>query len=96
MIEVFKTNVKDREEAQMLLEQIHDRFIHYKANFDLDDCDRILRVASSNGHIQIDHLIDLVKGSGFHAEVLSDEPPGFKNLFQSIAQSKGRKEENKM
>ena len=32
--------------AHLLLDQIHKSFRHYQANFDLEDCDRILRVES--------------------------------------------------
>lgn len=44
MIEVFKTNVQDKHQAEMLLEKIHATFYPCSANFDLEDCDNILRV----------------------------------------------------
>ena len=74
MIEVFKTNVKDRDQAGIVIDQIHKTFVHYKANFDLEDCDKILRVKSSTGLIQSSLLIDLLKDFGFDAEVLPDDP----------------------
>jgi len=40
-------------------------------NFDLDDCDRILRVVFE-GKIQSDLLIELLKDVGCIAEVLPD------------------------
>jgi hypothetical protein len=73
MIEVFKTNVTDQEHATMLVDRIHKTFTGYKANFDLDDCDNILRVKCSTGYIQSSHLIDLLRNFGFSAEVLPDE-----------------------
>jgi hypothetical protein len=73
MVEVFKTNVKDHEHAIMLVDRIHETFQGYKANFDLDDCDHILRVKSTTGCVQPSDLIDLLKDFGFNAEVLSDE-----------------------
>ena len=72
-VEVFKTNVKDPCDARMLVDQIHAVFVGYTANLDLDDCDKILRVVSSDGFIQIRNLMDLITKNGFHAEVLSDE-----------------------
>ncbi|HTE32037.1 MAG TPA: hypothetical protein VK666_16765 [Chryseolinea sp.] len=72
MVEVFKTNVTNRDHANRLIDQIHHAFREYKANFDLDDCDRILRVKSVTGRIQASHLIDLLSNSGFRAEVLPD------------------------
>ena len=82
MIEVFKTNVKDHDLANILLDQIHKTFVDYKANFDLQDCDNILRVKSATVSIQSDCLINLLKDFGFHAEVLPDKcDPGPQILF---------------
>jgi len=75
MVEVFKTNVNERDHANMLFGQINKTFIDYKANFDLDDCDKILRVECRTELIQPDFLIDLLKGFGFHAEVLPGDDP---------------------
>jgi hypothetical protein len=61
MIEVFKTDVPDREKAKRLIEEIHKTFAGYKANFDLDDCDKVLRVVSSAGDIEQDCFINWLK-----------------------------------
>jgi hypothetical protein len=73
MVEVFKTNVEDSGQAIMLIDQIHKSFRHYKANFDLEDCDKILRVKSLSGYIQPSSLINLLRGFGFEAEVLPED-----------------------
>ena len=73
MVEVFRTNVKDRSQANMLVNQIHKSFVGYKANFDLEDCDSILRVACTTELIQVSYLILLLKDFGYMAEVLPDE-----------------------
>jgi hypothetical protein len=73
MVEVFRTNVTDQDHARRLIEQIHHAYRDYAANFDLEDCDRILRVKCMTGSIQPSHLIGLLKDSGFRAEVLPDE-----------------------
>lgn len=70
-VEVFKTNVADPERAKWIVDQIERNFTNCKVNFDLDDCDRILRVAFE-GKIQSDQLIDLLKTVGCTAEVLPD------------------------
>ncbi len=75
MIEVFKTNVCNQYDAHMLIEQIERSFFNYQANFDLQDCDCILRVKSASGIIQAALIIDLLKGAGFDAEVLPDHIP---------------------
>jgi hypothetical protein len=73
MVEVFKTNVKDPGHAKRLIEQIHQNFSDYKANFDLEDCDNILRVQSTTGFVQSSFLIALLEEFGYTAEVLPDD-----------------------
>lgn len=75
MVEVFKTNVEHRDHAEMLVDQIHQVFAEYKANFDLQDCDRILRVKNHNGLVHSSPVIELLKYYGFDAEVLPDDVP---------------------
>ncbi len=70
-VEVFKTNVADPERAKWLVDKIERNFANCKVNFDLDDCDRILRVVFE-GKMQSDLLIDLLQDAGCIAEVLPD------------------------
>ena len=70
MIEVFKTNINCPDKALQLVEQIHNNFTGYKANFDLEDCDRILRIVSNNGSIIAKCFIDWLKDYGCNAEIL--------------------------
>ncbi|TGD78612.1 hypothetical protein EU557_20525 [Hymenobacter wooponensis] len=72
MVEVFRTNVKARRHARLLLARIHENFRNYRANFDLEDCDQILRVESQCEHIHPNGLIQLLQEAGFQAEVLPD------------------------
>jgi hypothetical protein len=83
MVEVFKTDIRDGGHAVMLLDQIHKNFQGYKANFDLEDCDKILRVTCTTGTIQPYRIISLLKDFGCHAEVLpdDDEPSDAKRLI---------------
>ncbi len=48
MIEVFKTNVQEDEQAERLIKALSDYFPNSRITFDLEDCDRILRVAGDN------------------------------------------------
>jgi hypothetical protein len=84
MVEVFKTNVKDRNQAKMLIDQIQNNFADCLANFDLEDCDKILRVKSSNGFIQASLLVGLLKNFGFDAEVLPDDQPANDVTWEEI------------
>lgn len=74
MVEVFKTNVKTREQAEMVLACIHARF-SCRANFDLQDCDNILRVECREELCITDTLISMLRDLGFYAEVLPDHQP---------------------
>lgn len=83
MIEVFKTNVYERGHANMLIDHIHKTFTDYKANFDLWDCDKILRIECRTGLIIPNPIIDLVKKFGFHAEVLPGDGETFNQTVMS-------------
>lgn len=72
MVEVFKTNVVDRKHAALLINEIASAFADYVANFDLEDCDNILRVECATGIVQSCLLINLLAELGYAAEILSD------------------------
>ena len=44
MVEVFKTNVYEPCQSIMLVRILYNYFPDHRINFDLEDCDRILRV----------------------------------------------------
>lgn len=75
MVEVFKTNVNDPVVAGRLVKKIHRAFSGYQANFDLEDCDRILRIKCTTSTIRPDFLIDFLQESGIKAEILGDNCP---------------------
>jgi hypothetical protein len=74
MVEVFKTNVTDRSKAIRLVAEIQKKFRRYRATFDLDDCDHILRIQSSGKNIEPAPLLALLKKMKVEAEVLPDSP----------------------
>jgi hypothetical protein len=73
MIEVFKTNVIDFREAAEIMSQIHRSLSHCVANFDLDDCDHILRVQGIRGEADIFIITGLMRRCGYEATVLPDD-----------------------
>ncbi|HEY5406072.1 MAG TPA: hypothetical protein VIJ92_03255 [Ginsengibacter sp.] len=73
MVEVFKTNVEDSSHADVLIEQIYKMYVHYKANFDLEDCDKILRVECKTFMIEPSSVINLLNEFGYDVEILHDE-----------------------
>ncbi|MEX0968749.1 MAG: hypothetical protein WD077_16065 [Bacteroidia bacterium] len=72
MVEVFRTNVIFQHQAKFLEDQIRQQFADYSSNFDLEDCDKILRVECKTGTIAPEPIQRLFKDSGFYAEVLPD------------------------
>ena len=44
MVEIFKTNVRKKADAIYIINFLKNLFPDYKINFDLEDCDKILRV----------------------------------------------------
>lgn len=76
MVEVFRTNVTDQENAQRLLAYVHATFPGCTASFDLDDCDHVLRVESGTEPVPPDFLIQMFNEQGYAVEILSDETCG--------------------
>jgi len=68
MVEVFKTNVELTEQSHWLINQIISHIPNGIVNFDLEDCDKILRIEAES--ISNRTIIDLLNKNGFHAEVL--------------------------
>jgi hypothetical protein len=73
VVEVFRTNVLHQRDADILITRLNVEF-GYEANFDLEDCDKILRVKAFQ--LIIDSIVvELLASAGFFAEVLPDEVP---------------------
>ena len=73
MVEVFKTNVADSDSAAALTDQLEKVFAGHEINFDLEDCDNILRVELRSGIIDTAKLVKFLNSQGYTAEVLPDE-----------------------
>jgi hypothetical protein len=61
MVEIFKTNVNNKRLAAKMLKELSASFPCCCFNFDLDDCDRILRVQSDGSPIYIDKIIQMLE-----------------------------------
>ena len=68
MVEVFKTNVLTKKKAKMMLSLLSKTYPALKINFDLPDCDKILRVQGNN--TSAEKIIELINANGFRCEVL--------------------------
>jgi tRNA G26 N,N-dimethylase Trm1 len=69
VIEVFKTDVRTKKQANKILTQLLIQYPEAQINFDLNDCDKILRVDAVK--IFVDEIIEQLKQVGFKCEVLT-------------------------
>lgn len=65
-IEIFKTNVYNQKTSIEIIDCLKAMFPHLAVNFDLEDCDKILRVKGSL--IPIPCIIELLYKMGFLCE----------------------------
>ena len=63
LVEIFKTNVEDLQEAMHLTDKLQRMLPACKINFDLQDTDRILRIEGAD--IQIDRITSFMTGNGY-------------------------------
>jgi hypothetical protein len=68
MVEVFKTNVRGIREAKLIIQKLAEEFPDHKINFDLSDCDKILRVQGEN--ILENKIISIVTTLNYKCKVL--------------------------
>jgi hypothetical protein len=72
-VEVFRTNVDSPLLAATIIRVLQSRFVAFKATFDLDDCDRVLRVQSPYGEPTLwVQVATLVRGFGVQIEALPE------------------------
>lgn len=67
-IEIFKTNVNDPRSAAQIIRSLKSGFPSYQFNFDLEDCDKILRTEGES--IELDKICRQVNLAGFECEVI--------------------------
>jgi hypothetical protein len=68
MTEVFKTNVQEVEQSKLIVGKLLEHFPNSAINFDLEDCDKILRIHAHS--ISNNKIIELLDSYGYHCEVL--------------------------
>jgi len=72
MVEVFKTDVAKHSQARLLADMICLAFTGYQASFDLEDCDKVLRISCEGAGICSAGVIGLLGSFGYKAAVLED------------------------
>lgn len=68
MVEIFKTSIESREQSDSVKQDLLNLFPNAKINFDLDDCDRILRIEDHKIFPQ--EVLNLLTHKGFQIEIL--------------------------
>lgn len=68
MIEIFRTDVKNKQLASKIAQQISNLFPVKSIHFDLADCDRVLRIEAS--HLNNLEVIKIVNSYGHQCSEL--------------------------
>lgn len=68
MVEVFKTSVQEAGQANVLVQKLLEHFPSSQINFDLEDCDKVLRVEGKN--ISPEKIINLLNSDCYQCELL--------------------------
>lgn len=74
MIEVYKTNIEKGKAAKRVRKMLHQKFPDLLINFDLEDCDNIMRVENREGYFDVDLILQQVSEMGFCIEILEEIP----------------------
>lgn len=69
IVEVFKTDVQDLEQSKSLIKELTRHIPGCHINFDLEDCDHILRVEGEN--VPMQNIIIILNNRGYICELLS-------------------------
>lgn len=67
-VEVFKTNVRHKRQARVLLGTLSRQFPLFRINFDLEDCDKILRIEGDG--IEQEKIASIVAENGYQCSLL--------------------------
>ena len=70
MVEVFKTNVQHKDVACQVIEELNSHLPSSHINFDLNDCDCILRI--EHGENVIEKVYHVFEKLGRYCEILTD------------------------
>lgn len=69
MVKVYKTNIIDRRIAREILQKIREELPESDPSFDLDDCDKVLRIESRKAVKEM-LIEEIINNYGYQLEVL--------------------------
>jgi hypothetical protein len=67
IVEVFKTDITSTAESSRLVALLQRKYPDARINFDLDDCDKILRI---KGTVQNQEVVAVLNENGYSCTVL--------------------------
>lgn len=70
MVEVFKTNVQETVQAERILAELAQHFPGSHINFDLEDCDKVLRIDGTD--FQPEQIMHLLQANGYVCQLLDE------------------------
>lgn len=70
MVKVYKTNVNEPSKAKSILDAIREHLPGSDPSFDLDDCDKVLRVENPSAEIEERNIRDILQSHGYEMEIL--------------------------
>lgn len=68
MVEIFKTNIDCECVAQKVERIVKEKFQNLRINFDLEDCDKILRIEADN--ILVSEIRETIQNMGLKCEAI--------------------------
>lgn len=69
MVEVFKTDIRKTSQAKAIITLLLQHFPGSIINFDLEDCDKILRVEGADDLLP-ERVMKLIENKGFTCKIL--------------------------
>ncbi|MFY7908253.1 MAG: hypothetical protein ACOVO2_01815 [Emticicia sp.] len=70
MIEICRTDIKSKTKANAIIKALKIRFPTSNFNFDLNDCDKILRIESNQNITSV--VVEVLNSQGFICKVLEE------------------------
>lgn len=68
-VEVFRTNVSNVQSANKVLQVLSKVLPACEISFDLDDCDKVMRIAGKE--IKVDEILKRMNHLGYDCEILN-------------------------
>lgn len=68
MVEVLKTNVQELDYANAIIQILLEHFPNYKINFDLENCDKILRLEATSANAAL--VVKIAINNGYFCAAL--------------------------